>query len=287
MRVYGEPLIQHLTLDETEYFNKEWDHAARRVMSAALPRQEPPGFALGRACGRVAAGRRDRPLRLHDRAEADRCSGNFTKIPNGTGGLEDRMSVLWTKGVETGRLTPNEFVAVTSTNIAQILNIYPQKGAILPGSDADHRGLGPEAVEDDLGGQPEVDHRLQCLRGREGQRPGRATRCRAARWSGRTARTRSRSPAAASCIKRQPFPAVHKALSSGRNLPRRAPSRARPSTCRSACDSALARRRWPQTILLTGAAGLIGRAVHRMLASAATPSSRSTASAVRTSPLAI
>ena len=45
--------------------------------------------------------------------------------------------MLWTKGVETGRLTPNEFVAVTSTNIARILNIYPQKGAILPGSDAD------------------------------------------------------------------------------------------------------------------------------------------------------
>ena len=45
--------------------------------------------------------------------------------------------MLWTKGVETGRLTPNEFVAVTSKNIAQILNIYPRKGAILPGSDAD------------------------------------------------------------------------------------------------------------------------------------------------------
>ena len=62
---------------------------------------------------------------------------DFTRIPNGTGGLEDRLAVLWTKGVETGRLTPNEFVSVTSTNIAQILNIYPRKGAILPGSDAD------------------------------------------------------------------------------------------------------------------------------------------------------
>ncbi|MEZ5823656.1 MAG: amidohydrolase family protein [Geminicoccaceae bacterium] len=61
----------------------------------------------------------------------------FPMIPNGTGGLEDRMSVLWTKGVETGRLTPNEFVAVTSSNIAKILNCYPTKGAIVPGADAD------------------------------------------------------------------------------------------------------------------------------------------------------
>jgi dihydropyrimidinase len=42
--------------------------------------------------------------------------------------LEDRMPVLWTKGVNTGRLTMNEFVAVTSTNIAKILNMYPQEG---------------------------------------------------------------------------------------------------------------------------------------------------------------
>ena len=62
---------------------------------------------------------------------------DFTKIPNGTGGLEDRMPVLWTYGVGTGRLTPNEFVAATSTNIARILNLYPRKGAILPGADAD------------------------------------------------------------------------------------------------------------------------------------------------------
>ncbi len=55
--------------------------------------------------------------------------GNFAKIPNGTGGLEDRLPVLWTHGVNTGRLTMNEFVAVTSTNIAKILGLYPKKGA--------------------------------------------------------------------------------------------------------------------------------------------------------------
>ena len=61
----------------------------------------------------------------------------FPSIPNGTGGLEERLAVLWTKGVETGRLTPNEFVAVTSSNIAKILNVYPRKGAIVEGADAD------------------------------------------------------------------------------------------------------------------------------------------------------
>jgi len=62
---------------------------------------------------------------------------DFRVIPNGTGGLEDRMPVLWSEGVATGRLTREEFVAVTSANIARILNIYPRKGAIAVGSDAD------------------------------------------------------------------------------------------------------------------------------------------------------
>ena len=47
------------------------------------------------------------------------------------------MPMLWTYGVSTGRITMNEFVAVTSTNIAKILNCYPRKGAVLVGADAD------------------------------------------------------------------------------------------------------------------------------------------------------
>ena len=47
------------------------------------------------------------------------------------------MSVLWHHGVGTGRLTPNEFVRITSTNTAQIFNLYPRKGAVQVGADAD------------------------------------------------------------------------------------------------------------------------------------------------------
>ena len=136
MRVYGEPLIQHLTLDESEYLNKDWDHAARRVMS--------PPFRNKLHQDSLWAGLQAGSLQV---VATDHCSfttkqkrngiGDFTRIPNGTGGLEDRMPVLWTMGVNTGRLTMNEFVAVTSTNIAKILNMYPRKGAIVDGADAD------------------------------------------------------------------------------------------------------------------------------------------------------
>ncbi len=64
-------------------------------------------------------------------------AGNFTKIPNGLPGVQDRLPVLWTTGVNSGKITPNQFVALTSTNPAKIFGLYPRKGAIVPGADAD------------------------------------------------------------------------------------------------------------------------------------------------------
>jgi dihydropyrimidinase len=62
---------------------------------------------------------------------------DFTKIPNGLPGVGDRLLILWTHGVVSGKISANQFVQLTSTNPAKIFGLYPKKGTIMPGSDAD------------------------------------------------------------------------------------------------------------------------------------------------------
>jgi dihydropyrimidinase len=69
----------------------------------------------------------------------------FTTIPNGVPGIEDRMVVTWHLGVNGGRISPNRFVALTSTNPAKIFGMYPQKGTLAIGSDADILVWDPQA----------------------------------------------------------------------------------------------------------------------------------------------
>ncbi len=145
-RVYGEPLIQHLVLDAAAYADPDWDRAAQRVMS--------PPFRDKHHQDSLWAGLQSGSLQV---VATDHCAfttaqkrlgiGDFRNIPNGTGGLEDRLAVLWSAGVNTGRLTHEEFVAVTSANIARILNIYPRKGAVAVGSDADLAIWDPSATK--------------------------------------------------------------------------------------------------------------------------------------------
>ena len=145
-RVFGEPLIQHLVLDESEYANPDWDHAARRVMSPPFRNKvHQDGLWAGLAAGSLQCVATDHCAFTTEQKRMG--LGDFTKIPNGTGGLEDRLPVLWTRGVTTGRLTPNEFVAVTSTNIAKILNLFPKKGAVMVGADADLVVWDPKATK--------------------------------------------------------------------------------------------------------------------------------------------
>jgi dihydropyrimidinase len=136
MRVYGEPLIQFLTLDESEYFKGDWMHSARRVMSPPFRNKEhQKSLWAGLQSGSLQVVATDHAAFTSEQKLMGK--DNFCLIPNGSNGLEERLAVLWTEGVETGRLTPNEFVAATSTNVAKILNIYPKKGAIVEGADAD------------------------------------------------------------------------------------------------------------------------------------------------------
>ena len=69
---------------------------------------------------------------------------DFTLIPNGLPGIADRLPVFWTHAVNTGRISPNRFVELTATNPARIFGLYPKKGTLAEGSDADIALWDPE-----------------------------------------------------------------------------------------------------------------------------------------------
>lgn len=135
-RVFGEVLAGHLLIDDSVYRHPDFEFAAGHVMSPPF-RSKPHQDALwaGLQAGHLHTTATDHCCFCAPQKAAGK--GDFTKIPNGTAGIEDRMSVLWHYGVGRGRLTPSEFVRVTSTNAAQIFNLYPKKGALRIGADAD------------------------------------------------------------------------------------------------------------------------------------------------------
>jgi dihydropyrimidinase len=136
VKVFIETLIQYLLLDKTWAERPEFE-GAKYVMSPPLrDAAHQPALWNGLASGLIQTVATDhapfdfasqKPMGKHD----------FTKIPNGIPAIEDRVTLLWTHGVKTGRLTPEQFVAVASTNAAKIFGLWPKKGVIQPGADAD------------------------------------------------------------------------------------------------------------------------------------------------------
>jgi dihydropyrimidinase len=215
MRVYGEPLIQHLTLDESEYFDKDWDHSARRVMSPPFrSKLHQDGLWAGLAAGSLQVVATDHCAFTTEQKRFG--LNDFTKIPNGTGGLEDRLPMLWTYGVATGRLTMNEFVAVTSTNIAKILNMYPKKGAILVGADADIVVWDPKRSKTISAGHQQSAIDYNVFEGKEVTGLPRYTLTRGVvAIEETTIKTREGH---GDFVKREPFAAVNKALSTWKDV---------------------------------------------------------------------
>ena len=144
-RVYAEALAQHLVINDSVYRDPDWRTAAHHVMSPPFRSPEhQEALWRGLQSGMLQTTATDHCCFCTPQKEMGK--DDFRQIPNGTNGVEDRMSVLWHHGVRTGRLTPNEFVKVTSTNSAQIFNVYPRKGAIAVGSDADIVVWDPEGT---------------------------------------------------------------------------------------------------------------------------------------------
>ncbi|WP_299313559.1 dihydropyrimidinase [uncultured Halomonas sp.] len=135
-RVYGEVLAGHLAIDDSVYRSQDFDFAAGHVMSPPFrSREHQDALWNGLQGGNLHTTATDHCCFCKDQKAAGR--DDFTKIPNGTAGVEDRLAILWDEGVNKGRLTLSEFVAVTSTNTAKLFNMYPRKGSISVGADAD------------------------------------------------------------------------------------------------------------------------------------------------------
>jgi dihydropyrimidinase len=144
-RVYGETCPQYLLLDDSVYEKPDFG-GAPYVMSPPI-RPEGHQEVLW---GALASGVLQTVGTDHcsfDAAQKEMGRDDFRLIPNGAAGIEHRMPLLYTFGVGTGRLDLHRFVEVTSTAAAKIFGLYPRKGSITVGADADLVVWNPDATQ--------------------------------------------------------------------------------------------------------------------------------------------
>jgi len=134
--VYAETCPQYLLLDESNY-RAEGFNGAKYVISPPLrPAQHQEVLWSGLKTGVLDVVATDH-CALNYKGQKDKGLNDFSKIPNGAAGVETRLGLLYTYGVLSGKLSLNDFVALTSTNAAKLFGLFPRKGTIAPGSDAD------------------------------------------------------------------------------------------------------------------------------------------------------
>ncbi|KAI3428696.1 hypothetical protein D9Q98_007519 [Chlorella vulgaris] len=136
VRVIGETVASAVSQEEGRLWDPDWDVAAQYVMSPPIrSREHAAALKAALAGGALQLVGTDHAVFNSTQKQVGR--HDFRLIPNGVNGLEERMHVVWQELVNSGQLSPSDFVRVTSTAAAQIFNIYPRKGVIAPGSDAD------------------------------------------------------------------------------------------------------------------------------------------------------
>jgi len=133
-KVFVETCIQYLLLDASLY-EKNFE-GAKWVMSPPLRQQkDQETLWAGINQGLVQVVATDHcPFKWDQKLMG---KNDFSKIPNGHPAIENRMELLYSEGVEKGKITLNKYVEVTSTNAAKIFGMFPRKGTLAPGSDAD------------------------------------------------------------------------------------------------------------------------------------------------------
>jgi dihydropyrimidinase len=140
---FAETCPQYLFLSHDNYEEPGFE-GAKYVMSPPLrPRDTQDRLWRGLAFNDLQAISTDHcPFCMKEQKELGR--DDFSKIPNGAPGIETRMSLVYDGGVRTGRISLNRFVELTSTSPAKIFGLFPRKGTIAPGSDADIVIFDPE-----------------------------------------------------------------------------------------------------------------------------------------------
>jgi dihydropyrimidinase len=131
-----ETMIQYLTLDQS-YAERGNFEGAKWVLSPPLrTKADQDALWAALADGRIETLGTDHcPFDFDGQKTLGR--GDFTKIPNGIAGVEERVALAYTAGVVTGRISLERFVAVAAENPAKIFGLWPRKGTIAPGVDAD------------------------------------------------------------------------------------------------------------------------------------------------------